>query len=416
MIAKLKQLWAGQHRQIAVIAVVVVGSVGTIGAMHFATRAPAIATAEVKLAEFVDSLDIRGVVHALKSASISAPAYAGDLRIIKIATDGAQVKKGDVIIQFDKTKTAQDLAQFRSALKSAQAEIEQARAQARLSEEEDLTAVMKARYSVESAKLEASKQEIVSAIEGKEAKLKVADAEQKLREAEQKQKSDRVANNALVESNFQASRKALWDMQRAERALGEMTLSAPSNGIVALMQNWRPDGQATFRPGDRVWPGALLAELPDVSTLRVSSRVDETERGRLRTGQVVNVQLDAIPDAQFTGRIDQISTVATLDFTGGWPFPRNFDLQVTLEQSDVRLRPGMTAQLTIVVDRVPKAITIPKQASFQKSGRTVAYVLNGSKFDERVLEVGRRSRDGLLVAKGLRAGERVALKDPTTKE
>ena len=130
----------------------------------------------------------------------------------------------------------------------------------------------------------------------------------------------------------------------------------------------------------------------------------------------MNVQLDAIPDAQFTGRIDQISTIATLDFTGGWPFPRNFDLQVTLDQSDVRLRPGMTAQLTIVVDRVPNAITIPKQASFQKSGRTVAYVLNGSMFDERVLEVGRRSRDRLLVAKGLRAGERVALKDPTAKE
>jgi RND family efflux transporter MFP subunit len=416
MIAKLKQLWAGQHRQIAVIAVVVASSAGTIGAMHLATRAPAIATAEVKLAEFVDSLDIRGEVHALKSASISAAADAGDLRIIKITTDGAQVKKGDVIVQFDKTKTRQDLAQFRSALKSAQAEIEQTRAQARLLEEEDLTAVMKARYNVESAKLEASKQEIVSAIEGKEANLKLADAEQKLREAERKQKSDRVANNALVESNFQASRKALSDMQRAERALGEMTLSAPSNGIVALVQNWRPDGQASFRPGDRVWPGALLAELPDVSTLRVSSRVDETERGRLRTGQLVNVQLDAIPDAQFTGRIDQISTIATLDFTGGWPFPRNFDLQVTLDQSDVRIRPGMTAQLTIVVDRVPNAITIPKQASFQKSGRTVAYVLNGSKFDERVLEVARRSRDRLLVAKGLRAGERIALKDPTAKE
>jgi len=416
MIAKLQRLWSGRRGRIAVIAVLVLGSAGTIGAVHFTTRAPAIATAEVKLGEFVDALDIRGEVKALRSLSISAPAEAGDLQIIQIATDGAQVKKGDVIVQFDKTKTEQDLAQFRSALKSAQAEIEQARAQARLSEEEDLTAVMKARYDVESAKLEASKQEIVSAIEGKEAKLKLADAEQKVREAEQKQKSERAANKAVIESKFQASRKALSDVQRAERALGEMTLSAPSNGMISLVQVWRPDGQAAFKPGDRAWPGALLAELPDVSTLRVTSRVDETERGRLQTGQLVNVQLDAIPDGQFTGRIDQISTIATTDFSGGWPFPRNFNLQITLDQSDVRLRPGMTAQLTIVVDRVPNAITIPRQASFQKSGRTVTYVLNGSKFDERVLEVGRRSGDRLLVAKGLRPGERVALKDPTAKE
>ncbi len=415
MIAKLKQLWARQRPMVVISALAIV-SAGTIDAMHFTLRAPAIATTEVKLGEFVDLLNIRGEVKSLKSASIAAPAEAGDLRIIKIASDGAQVKKGDVVVQFDETKTAQDLVQFRSALKSAQAEIEQARAQARLTEEEDVTAVMKARYDVESAKLETNKQEIVSAIEGKEAKLKLADTEQKLQEPEQKQKSERVAGKAVIESKFQASRKALSDVQRAERALGEMTLRAPSPGTIVLIQTWRPDGQRAFKPGDRAWPGALLAELPDVSTLLVSSRVDETERGRLQPKQVANIQLDAIPDGQFTGRIDQISTIATTDFTGGWPFPRNFTLQITLDQSDVRLRPGMTAQVTIVVDRVPKAITIPKEASFQKSGRTVAYVLNGSKFDERVLEVGRRSGEKLLVSKGLRAGERVALKDPTAKD
>jgi len=56
------------------------------------------------------------------------------------------------------------------------------------------------------------------------------------------------------------------------------------------------------------------------------------------------------------------------------------------------------------------------EASFQKSGQTVAYVWQGSKFQERVIEVERRSRDRILVAKGLSAGDRVALKDPTVKE
>jgi len=76
----------------------------------------------------------------------------------------------------------------------------------------------------------------------------------------------------------------------------------------------------------------------------------------------------------------------------------------------------MTAQLTVVVEKVPNAITIPAQASFQKSGQTVAYVWAGSKFEERVIQVGRRSGDRILVAKGLRPDERVALADPTAKE
>jgi multidrug efflux pump subunit AcrA (membrane-fusion protein) len=62
------------------------------------------------------------------------------------------------------------------------------------------------------------------------------------------------------------------------------------------------------------------------------------------------------------------------------------------------------------------ALTIPVQASFQKSGQTVAYVWAGSKFEERVIEIGRRSGDRILVVKGLRPDDRVALADPSAKE
>jgi len=415
MIAKLRRLWAERPKSVTVSVLILV-SAGTIGAVRLTSRPPAVATAEVKLGEFVDSLEFRGEVKALKSVSITAPAEAGDLQIVKIATDGAQVKKGDVVVEFDKTKTEQDLAQNKSSLKSAQAEIEQSRAQARLTEEENVTAAMKARYDVSAAELEASKQEIVSKSEGEEAKLKLADARQRVREAEEKQKSDRAGAKATLESKIEASRKALYDVQRAERSLAKMTLRASTDGMISLVQLWRPEGQAAFRPGDRAWPGALLAELPDLSSLRVYARVDETERSRVQVGQSVNIQLDAIPDRQFTGHIKEISTIATADFSGGWPFPRNFRLEITLDESDSRLRPGMTSQLTIIVDRVPNAVTIPAQSLFQRSGRSVAYVLSGTKFEERVVQVSRRSADRVLVAKGLQAGEKVALKDPTVKE
>jgi HlyD family secretion protein len=186
--------------------------------------------------------------------------------------------------------------------------------------------------------------------------------------------------------------------------------------MVSLVQAWRGNMLATLKLGDRPWPGAAIAEIPDISTLRVEARVDETERGRLRADQQVNVQIDAIPDKQFTGHIDQISPIASTDFTGGWPFRRNFSLQVLLDQSDPRIRPGMSAQINIVVEKIAKAITIPAQSSFQKSGRTVVYVLQGSNFEEKEIEIGKRSGDQIMVSKGLRVGDRVALKDPSNKE
>jgi HlyD family secretion protein len=415
MISTIRQLWI-QRKAMVVGALLVLGSGAVLGAVRYSNRFPAIPTFEVKRGEFIDSVQFRGEVKAMKSLTISAPAEAGDLEIVKIAADGTQLKQGDTIVEFDKTKTEQELAQHRSTLKSAQAEIEQARAQARLKEEEDVTAVMKARYDVEAAKLDASKQEIVSRIEGAEAKLKVADAEQKLYEMEEKLKSDRAANKATIESKTQASKKAAYDVQRAERALTQMILRAPLAGMISLVPVWRPEGEAPFKPGDRAWPGAPMAELPDVSSLRISARVDETERGRIAIKQTVTAQLDAIPDRQFTGNIERISTIATIDFSAGWPIPRNFNLEIALDQADARLKPGMTAQLTVVVDRVPDGLSIPIEASFQKSGQTVAYVWEGSKFREHAIDIGRRSRNRILVAKGLRAGDRVALKDPSVKE
>lgn len=413
------ELWNSRRRTIVILAVVLTSGVA-FGAFRLTHLAPDLPSLVVKRGEFVDYAQFRGEAKALKSVTITAPFRAGDLQIIRLAHNGAAVKKSDVVVQFDATKVEQDLAQNRSALKAAEAEIEQSRAQARLKEEQDVTDVTKARYDVEAAKLDASKEEILSKIDGEEAKLKLADTEQKLEEVEEKLKSDRAGNAADIESKQQKRDKALYDVRQAEQSLSALTLKAPIDGIVTVLVNWRAGGffggNADFKEGDRAWPGAAIAELPDLSSIRITGRIDETERGRLKSGQTVTVRLDSVPDRQFTGSVAQIGTIASTDFSAGWPFPRDFYLEISLDQTDQRLRPGMSASVRVAVDRVPDAIVLPADASFQKSGRTVAYVLRGSRFEERVIEVGRRSGDQLLVTSGLKTGERVALKDPTTKE
>jgi hypothetical protein len=195
-----------------------------------------------------------------------------------------------------------------------------------------------------------------------------------------------------------------------------MAVRAPSAGTISLLDHWTGSSDAPYRPGDRAWPGAAIANLPDATTLRISARVDETERGRLAPKQSVTVQLNAIPDRQFTGHIEQIGALASMDFSGGWPFARNFNLEIVLDQTDSRFKPGISGQVTVIVDRVHDAITIPAQAMFQKSGQNVAYVWRGMQFEERAIEVGRRSGDRIMVARGVTAGEQVALRDPTAKE
>jgi HlyD family secretion protein len=412
----VEKKWKPSKRALTGAAAVVLGIL-IFGAFRLASPAAKLPTAEVKRKEFVDYLEVKGEVKAQRSAIIAAPYSAGDLQIMKLAANGAKVKKGDVLVEFDNTTVKQRLAQDQSTLKSAEAEIQQSRAAARLKEEQDLTDVMKAKFDTEKARLDASKQEIVSVIEGEEAKLKVADAEQKLKEADAKLQADRSAAKADLASKQHKQDQAAFQVQQDEVSLSSLALRAPLDGVVALQNHWQPQGGPTpFKAGDRAWPGAAIAELPDPSTLKISARVEEAERGQLKLGQTGAVRVDAIPDGSFEGRIGTISPTASLDFTAGWPVPRNFSVEVTLTNSDSRMAPGMGAVVRVAVDRVADGIVIPCSALFRKAGRTVAYVRRGSKFAETTVEVLRRSGDEALIAKGLQPGEQLALKDPTLAE
>lgn len=402
-------------------AVIVISSV-TWGAVRYSRQGTSTPTAEVKVGEFVDHLQLRGELTPLRSKLVTAPSTAGsDVQIVKLVKNGDQVKAGDVIVQFDVSTLQQTLDESRSTLKQAEGEIIQTRAQGRLAQEQDQTDLVKARYDVERARLEVSKQEIVSEIDGEKAKVNLADAEQLARQAEQKLKSDQSGSEADVQGMIEKRDKARFDVQKAERQIAALTVRAPGDGLVTLRPNWRAggffsDNAPEFKEGDRAWPGAAIAELPDLSTLRVIAHIDEIDRGRMNVGQTASVRVDAVPDKELFGRVADISTIAKMDFSSGWPPKKSFDLTIQLDQSDARLRPGMSTTIRVAVDKIPNSILIPVKAVFSKQGRTLAYVQHGAAFEERVIAVSRRSTDEVVVTKGLAGGEKVALKDPTLKE
>ena len=128
--------------------------------------------------------------------------------------------------------------------------------------------------------------------------------------------------------------------------LGALQIRAPIDGSISLLPNFRAGGPGRpapeFRRGDRAWFGAPIAELPDLTAVQLTARVDEADRGRVQIGSGVRVRVDAVPDRDLTGTLKDISVVAKPDFTT-WPPVRNFDVVVGLSDSDPRLRSGMSA-------------------------------------------------------------------------
>ncbi|HWZ43507.1 MAG TPA: efflux RND transporter periplasmic adaptor subunit [Candidatus Saccharimonadales bacterium] len=414
----LIQKFRGERRLLMISAGGLVLLLGAAGVAWHHTGAPTAPTADVVRGEFVDFVEIRGDIKAVHSVQLVAPPIGGDLQIVKLVPTGTIVKKGDIVAQFDTSNFDRSLEQKQSELKSAQADIEHMRAEARLSQEQQATDVLQARFDVDRARLDVSKQEILSKIDGAETRLKLTDSEQKLKEMHQKSDSTKKSGAADVERKKQKQEKSRFDVERARNQVEVLTVRAPADGMVTIMPNFRVRNWATgtvapdFKEGDRAWSGALIAELPDLSAVRASARVEETDRGRLKAGQDAMVRIDAIADKEFKARVAEISPLAKVDYSV-WPFTKNFSIEVEILEPDSRIRPGMSASGRIAVERVAGSILAPVESVFEKNGGLVAYVLTGSKFEERTVRVARRGRTQLLISSGLKPGDKVALKDPT---
>ena len=379
---------------------------------------PNVTTTEVTRGDFVDYIQIRGDIRPAKSIQLAAPLEAGgEMQIVKLVKNGSVVKKGDVVVEFDATSLNQRLMERQSELKTAEGEIAQSLAQTKITAEQRATEILKARYDVERAKLDLGKRDLVSRIEFENAKLALADAEQRLKEVEAKSLSTQAGIEAELTGRRRKRDKALADVQRTQRSIAALRLLAPADGTVNILPNPRSGGPfgsggVEFREGDRAWAGAGILELPDLSSIHLEARLDESDRGRLKVGQAATVKIEAVPGKDFAAKVDLISVLARVDFSSGWPPVRNFDLGLILNERDPRIRPGMTATARIAADRLPDVTLVPAEAIFQKDGRPVVYRLNGSKFDEQSIEVVRRGREQAAVSAGVEPGDKLAARRP----
>jgi HlyD family secretion protein len=388
-----------------------------VAVFSFAGRgaSPDVPTALAERGTFVDAVQVRGEIKAGRSVTITAPPDAGELRIVKLVPSGAVVKKGDTLIEFDGTTVSRTVEEKQTEVRGFEAQIEQSRSESRAKEEESQTAETKARYDVDRAKLDYSAREILSRVEGEQRGLKVNDAEHKLLESSAKLASDQAGGRAKVAGVSGKREKADFDLNKARRQLHALSVTAPSDGIVTILRNFRSGNWMNpqdFKEGDRVWPGAGIAELPDVSSLFGLAKVDEIERGRLQLNQPVTVRLEALPDKELKGHIFSISALAKADFSS-WPPPRNFDVNVALDDRDDRVRPGMTATIRVAVDTLKNVVIIPSQAVFSSAGEDVVYIMGHGAPQRRPVLIDRRNADRAVVRTGVTAGDRVALKDPT---
>jgi hypothetical protein len=354
----------------------------------------------------------RGSLTARRSVQLTAPVGLQDLQIVWLAPSGSGVKEGQPVIRFDQTLFQQAVVDKRVALRQAQATLDQGEAQAQMRVEQDKVDLAAARYQMERARLEASKQAIVSASDGQKSAIDLRLAEEKVKLQASAAELHAKSDEAKSASARRLRDEAQSELDRALRRLTLLELKSPLNGIVSYLAN-RSQGWLNaqpFKTGDHVASGATIAEIPDLSTLEMESRVEETDRGRIAEGDSVSVHVDALPEQVFRATLLSISPL-TEQSNEDWPPVSTFRAFARITPADPRLRPGMNAAADIVQTKLPGAISIPAKAVFTSQGKPVAYVKSEAGYAKTYVTVLARNIDEVAV-NGLHAGAIVALVDP----
>jgi len=333
-----------------------------------------------------------------------------------MAPAGEPIQAGESLIKFDSSSAQQQLAQKEAQLRQSQASLDQAVAQASITSEQDASDLAQAKYNVERAKLDVVIKGLKSPIDGEESKVDQAVAEQHLKVEEATVALHAASDKSKIASLTRVRDQAQSDVDITKRRIAQMEIKAPITGIPVYAPNYTQgwNNVRPFKIGDNVFAGMNLAEIPDLDTLEMDVKVEETDRGRVGLNNDVRVRVDSLPELNMAARIDRISPLAELS-TNEWPPTRSFRAYARILRPDPRLRPGMNGGMDIIINRIPNAVSIPSKAVFTRNGKPVVYVANKGRYTPVEVQVQARNPDEVAIT-GITPPATVTLVDVERKD
>jgi HlyD family secretion protein len=144
-----------------------------------------------------------------------------------------------------------------------------------------------------------------------------------------------------------AVQQAQLQVDQATKVLTDMSLTAPSDGVISAVN---------VQVGSVAAPALPAMQITNISPLHVVVQVDEVDIHKIREGSSAKVKVDALPGVELPATIENIALVGTND--NGII---NYDVHVRLDASDPRVRAGMTAEASVVVDQKANVLSVPNE-------------------------------------------------------
>ena len=237
---------------------------------------------------------------------------------------------------------------------------------------------------------------------------------------------DKVQARTSVATAMAAERGKKLSLAKQNEVLEELlakqaklTVKALQEGLVVYMtgsNSRRNNNDVVIDVGEKINPNTLLMIVPDRTTLRVRTKVYEAMVQKVKPGLKAFVRLDAKPGLTLEGKIGEVSV---LPESQQWWQPQDvkvFTVAINLDKQIPDLKPGMDAQVEMVLDQLPAdTLSVPVAALFSEQDKHYCWRIRGAQMEKVPVNIGQMTNDRVQVVSGLGEGDVVRLSQPGDK-
>jgi multidrug efflux pump subunit AcrA (membrane-fusion protein) len=359
--------------------------------------------------DFDAALVETGELLAVNARSVLVPyigwQYGWQFRITGMVDHGTHVKEGDSIAQLDPATVLKFLVEQENLLETEKAnlnkllvenEVKIKALEVRLEEVQADHTLKK--LELDKFEYESPRKKEIKQLEFQQAEI---DLERIMRTIELEKK---ICKNSLKIQKIKVS-QIESNVNDAHSASKKLKILSPLDGIFQISISRISD--QLYRVGDNTYQGAELALVPDLSRIKIRSTINETDIGKVKTGQRVIVRLEAYPDKPFTGKVSDIGKLSYKKEEKSTV--KIFDFAIILDNSDPVLKPGMTVSCEVFYSEL-KDVLYVDNSCLKKVDDT--YYLNmkvNKSWVEQPVEIGPRNNNYTVVYGDFKEGTKLML-------
>jgi HlyD family secretion protein len=365
----------------------------------------------VRRGDFKRILRLTGRVNAVESYDVKAPRLARQMSstmvITKILPSGKTVKKGDILVEFDRQNQLKNILDRQAEYDDLVHQINKKRADQTAALAADNTGLKEAEVDVRTAKVEMRKNDLIPKNEAEINQENLKEAEAKLKLLEETFALKREAEAAdlrILEIQRDRAKKVVAHEQSN---IEKMTIRSPMDGLVVLVPVSK--GTRTLDPeeGDEVRSGGTIMLVVNPTAMEVSAQINQVDISLVYVGQPAEIHLDAYPEAQFPGTVEHISSVASPSSNSNRI--RYFTVLISVQGSDPILLPDLTAAADIQLESHENVLLLPRSAVVFQGDRALVEVLENGGSEVREIKTGPVNECEIMIESGIDEGTTVAL-------